>query len=120
MPSRLDPNRFLPLTHLEYHLLAVLLDGPQHGYSLVQLIRERSGGFVDPGTGSFYSIIRKLSEEGLISETENPSGSRQRRSYAISHVGRRVLAAETHRLEAQIAAAFRRLDLATKPRGHRA
>ena len=105
MPPRPDPRRFLPLTHLEYHVLLSLAEAPAHGYALVQRIRTRSGGLVDPGTGSFYSIVKKLSDDGLIAEAEGDEADRRRRSYAATPLGRSVLFAEADRLAAQIAAA---------------
>ncbi len=58
-PPRSDARRFLPLTHLAYYVLLSLSEAPTHGYALVQRIRSRSGGLIDPGTGSFYSICEK-------------------------------------------------------------
>jgi len=111
-----DPRQFLPLTHLAYHILLSLAESPAHGYSLVQQIRERSGGLVDPGTGSFYSIIKRLSDDRLIAEIETEDDDARRRSYAMTALGRRVLLAETDRLAAQVAAA-RKLGLAPGGRG---
>jgi len=102
-----DLRRFLPLTHLEYHVLAGLAETPAHGYALVQRIRERSGGLIDPGTGSFYSIVKKLSDDGLIAEVDEAGQAHRRRCYEATKLGLAVLVAETHRLSAQIAAARR-------------
>lgn len=103
-PPRSDARRFLPLTHLEYYVLLSLAEAPTHGYALVQRIRSRSGGLVDPGTGSFYSIVRKLSDEGLIAEADAGDGDNRRRCYAVTPLGRSVLLAEADRLATQIAA----------------
>ena len=110
-----DPSEFLPLTHLVYHLLLALAEAPAHAYALVLHIRERSEGRVDPGTGSFYSIIKRAVDDGLIEEADAPAGEDQRRRvYAISPLGRRVLEAELHRLEAQLAATRRTLKLSER------
>ncbi len=111
-----DITRFLPLTHLAYHVLLSLAEAPAHGYALVQRIRERSAGLVDPGTGSFYSIVKKLSDEGLIAETETDDADGRRRWYAITPLGEAVLMAEADRLTEQLAAT-RKLGLATPARG---
>jgi DNA-binding PadR family transcriptional regulator len=113
-----DVRRFLPLTHLEYHLLAALVDDATHGYALVQRIRERSNGLINPGTGSFYSIVKKLCDSGLIAEASAESSDQRRRCYAVTTLGRVVLVAETDRLSAQIAAT-RRLRPAPSSRGGR-
>jgi DNA-binding PadR family transcriptional regulator len=112
---RPGPRQFLPLTHLAYHVLLSLAEAPAHGYALVERIRARSDGLVDPGTGSFYSIIRNLSEAQLIAEVDGDD-DRRRRSYAITPLGEAVLVAETDRLAAQIALT-RRLGLAASGRG---
>ena len=117
-----DPRKFLPLTHLAYHVLLSLAEAPAHGYALVERIRERSGGLIDPGTGSFYSIVKNLSDARLIEEvpatalaTAGPSSDR-RRTYAITALGATVLLAESDRLAAQLALT-RKLGLAPSGRG---
>src|SRR5690606_37328272 len=104
-----DPASFLPLTHLVYHLLLALAESPAHPYALVQRIRDISDGSIDPGTGSFYSIIRRAVDDGVIEEAEG-DGPR-RRVYALTPLGRRVLEAEMHRLETQLASTRRRLKI---------
>ena len=93
------PEEFLPLTHLTFYLLLALAEAPAHGYALVQRIRERSGGLVDPGTGSFYSIIRGAVDSGLVREDDAPETSGRRRVFALTTLGGAVLRAEHRRLE---------------------
>jgi len=102
-----DPHRFLPLTHLEYAVLLCLSEEPMHGYALVERIRARSSGLVNPGTGSFYSIIKKLNDDGLIAELDERAADRRRRSYAVTQLGAAVLQAEANRLARDVAAARR-------------
>ena len=107
-----DPASFLPLTHLVYYLLLALAEAPAHPYALVQRIRDVSAGSVDPGTGSFYSIIRRTVDDGLVTETAGDDS--RRRTYAISALGRRVLEAELRRLETQVASTRRTLKLSER------
>jgi len=107
-----DPASFLPLTHLVYYLLLALAESPAHPYALVQRIREGSGGCVDPGTGSFYSIIRRTVDDGLVAETAGDDS--RRRTYAISALGKRVLQTELRRLETQVASTRRTLKLSER------
>lgn len=109
MRRDVDPASFLPLTHLVYYLLLALAESPAHPYALVQRIREGSGGAVDPGTGSFYSIIRRTVDDGLVEETAGDDS--RRRTYELSPLGRRVLEAELRRLETQVASTRRTLGL---------
>jgi DNA-binding PadR family transcriptional regulator len=92
---------YLPLTHLLYAVLLSLSEKPDHPYELVRRVRERSAGRIDPGTGSFYSVLAKAEQDGLIRE-HRAGAERRRRVYAIAPLGRRVLQAEADRLAAQL------------------
>jgi DNA-binding PadR family transcriptional regulator len=108
--SRPSPDDFLPLTHLGFHILLALVDQPLHGYAIVRAVRAQSQGKVDPGTGSFYSIVRGLSEQTLIEPIDGPAGDQpdRRRYYALTPLGRRVLAAESARLAGLVREVHRR------------
>ena len=97
------PDRFLPLTHLLYAVLLSLAEDPTHPYELVKRIRERSDGKIDPGTGSFYSVLAQAERQGLIREAASGGDSR-RHVYELAPLGRRVLAAEAERLAEQVKA----------------
>ncbi|HET7697074.1 MAG TPA: PadR family transcriptional regulator [Vicinamibacterales bacterium] len=101
MPAPVDA--FLPLTHLLYAVLLSLAEEATHPYELVKRIRERSDGRIDPGTGSFYSVLSQAERQGLIRERAAPADSR-RRVYELAPLGRRVLAAEAERLAGQLKA----------------
>ena len=104
MPSRSsDVSPFLPLTHLLYVVLLSLAEDASHPYELVKRIRERSEGRIDPGTGSFYSVLSQAERQGLIRE-RTVHGESRRRVYELAPLGRRVLAAEAERLAAQLKA----------------
>ncbi|MGW5536581.1 PadR family transcriptional regulator [Streptomyces sp. NPDC004009] len=47
-------------------ILALLKDGPRHGYEMIQEIAERSGGAWKPSPGSVYPTLQMLEDEGLI------------------------------------------------------
>ena len=98
------PQVFLPLTHLLYAVLLSLAERPDHPYELVRRVRERSDGLIDPGTGSFYSVLAQAERQGLIREARGQADAR-RRVYEIAPLGRRVLAAEADRLASQVKAA---------------
>lgn len=72
-------------------VLAVLsqLDEPQYGYSLLKRLEEK-GLAVDQGT--VYPLLRRLEKNGLLQSEWNTEGSRPRRYYQISPLGREVLA----------------------------
>ncbi len=60
---------------------------PQYGYSLVQELETR--GFpVDPGT--LYPLLRRLEGQGLLVSDWETEGSKPRKYYKISSMGRQV------------------------------
>jgi DNA-binding PadR family transcriptional regulator len=70
-------------------ILAVLGDGPKHGYQLALDIAERSGGRFGFRHGTLYPILHKLEKEGLIEghwSAEGPRG--KRKAYALTRRGR--------------------------------
>ena len=110
---------------LRLYLLALLEDGPRHGYELIKSLSDRFGGTYAPSPGTIYPRLAKLLEEGLIA-----AESTGRRSvYRITEAGRRELDARRDELagvERDISASVKRLadslreDLRTSMRGLRA
>ncbi|MFI9723508.1 PadR family transcriptional regulator [Streptomyces sp. NPDC052396] len=47
-------------------ILALLTDGPMHGYEMIREIADRSGGTWRPSPGSVYPTLQLLEDEGLI------------------------------------------------------
>ena len=97
-----DPQELLPLTHLSYHIMLSLREAGLHGYAIVKSVKERSDGAISPGTGTFYSALRRMLDEGVLIEVQEPTDvdghDSRRRYYELSPFGRQVLVAETARL----------------------
>jgi DNA-binding PadR family transcriptional regulator len=90
----------LPLPPALYLILAVLAEGPAHGYRLRAEIIARSAGALRLDPGSLYRLIARLLDDGLIAEATDrqaPAGP-PRRLYRLTTEGRKVLSAETTRL----------------------
>src|SRR5262249_31053831 len=97
------------LSDLAFHVLLALGDGPSHGYAIGKDVEERSGGRLDPTTGTLYQVLQRLTEDGLIASTRPPAGTDERRKYfALTADGRRAAAAEAGRLDALVRAARKR------------
>jgi DNA-binding PadR family transcriptional regulator len=94
---------------LAFHILLALGHGPSHGYAIGKDVEEQSGGRLDPTTGALYQVLRRLTEEGLITQVPGPSDVDSRRKYfSLTRAGRRAVALETERLAALVRAARQR------------
>jgi DNA-binding PadR family transcriptional regulator len=65
-------------------VLAVLAEGPGHGYELMQRLEEKSEGAWRPSPGSIYPTLQLLEDEGLARATEHDG----KRVYEITDAGR--------------------------------
>ncbi|MEO1370465.1 MAG: PadR family transcriptional regulator [Acidobacteriota bacterium] len=94
-----NPNSLLPMKPADLLLLAVLQDGPQHGYALSQAMARRSAERVTVRPGDLYRVLYRLSEQGLVEALE-PAGPEERRktAYALTERGRTLLIEEARRL----------------------
>jgi len=101
MPA--DPKSFLPLKPHWFHVLLSLADQEQHGYGIMQEVLDRTGGKVRLWPATLYGTLKRLMDEELIEEcTARPvpeQDDARRRYYRLTRLGRRVLAAESARLE---------------------
>ncbi len=73
-------------------ILALLAEEPMHGYQVIQVITERSGGNWRPSPGSVYPTLQQLEDEGLIEAAPSETG---RRAYTLTEAGMAANAAET-------------------------
>ena len=96
-------EQFLPLKTNWFHIMLSLADGEQHGYSIMQEVSERTGGKIRLWPATLYGSLKRLIESGLIEESdERPApelDDARRRYYRLTRLGKRVLDAETERLE---------------------
>ena len=104
----MNPSSFLPLTVLDFQVLALLAEGPCHGYGVVQAAQARYPDQPALEIGSLYRIIARMLEDGLIEETERPAdvaeSGRKRRFYRATRLGVSVLRAEAERMRSLLAA----------------
>jgi DNA-binding PadR family transcriptional regulator len=101
--DRNAPRAFLPLKPNWFHILLSLADQDRHGYSIMQEVLERTGGKLRLWPATLYGSLKRLMEEGLIEESEERPAPElddaRRRYYHLTSLGKRVLAAESDRLE---------------------
>jgi DNA-binding PadR family transcriptional regulator len=103
MKKPLSTESFLPLKPHWFHVLLSLADQEQHGYGIMQEVLERTDGRVRLWPATLYGTLKRLIDEDLIEESdERPApelDDARRRYYRLTRLGRRVLAAESERLE---------------------
>lgn len=103
---------YRPLRPHELHVLVALAGGECHGYAIHQEVAARSAGALRLGPGTLYETIARLLDRGLIRETAskgNENEHSQRRYYALTSKGRRLLEAEVERLGDVVRVARERL-----------
>lgn len=71
-------------------ILRSLERGPQYGFAIARSIRVKSGGTIQPYSGSLYPAIQRLIAQALIvSEGEQVDGRRGPKYYRITTLGRK-------------------------------
>jgi DNA-binding PadR family transcriptional regulator len=80
-------GRKLAADDLQLLLLTLIAEKPSHGYDLIKVLEERSGGYYVPSPGMIYPALTYLEEAGHA--TVEPEGTKK--LYRISEDGRRHL-----------------------------
>ena len=76
-------------------ILAILSRGEDYGYSLIQKVKEFSGGNLDWTEGMIYPVLQRMEIDGLISSKWRMSADeRPRRYFRLTERGRAELASE--------------------------
>jgi len=100
-----DPESFLPLRPVEALVLTMLATGDRHGYAIRQEIIDHTSGKIELEAGNLYRYLRRLEDDDLVEQSSRrPAASEDPRRvyYRMTPLGRRVLAAEMHRMRALI------------------
>jgi DNA-binding PadR family transcriptional regulator len=109
-----DPESFLPLTPAVFQILLALADGEKHGYGIMREVGQRTGRRMRMGPGTLYGSIARMLAAGVIEESDDRPDpaldDERRRYYRLTNFGRRVAAAEAHRL-AELVRLARATDL---------
>ena len=86
----------LALTEATYYILLSLVS-PRHGYGIMQLTEELSGGRVRLAAGTLYGALTALCAKGWIIQLPAEDDSR-RKEYKLTATGLKVLNKEVARL----------------------
>lgn len=79
--------------HLDPLVMAVVEQGPLHGYAIIEELRRRSRGEFDLPEGTVYPALHRLERLGHLKSRWDSAQGRRRRVYQLTTTGRKALAA---------------------------
>ena len=101
------------MSPVSYQILLSLAVNARHGYLIRKAVEQQTDGEIKLGPGTVYAAIRRLEDEGLIEESPHRPHAdlddERRGYYRLTRTGRDALRAETERLSATVAFAFKQL-----------
>jgi DNA-binding PadR family transcriptional regulator len=107
-------NSFSPLSEQAFFILLSLSSGQKHGYAILKDVESFSAGALLLSTSTLYGALGRMQEQDLIvcvsvDDGEKPRPGLPRKFYELSETGRRLLMAETQRMQALVLLAEQRL-----------
>ena len=87
-----------PMTEAMYYVLLALMK-PDHGYGIMQHIKQLSGGRVVMGPGTLYGVLTRMKKEGMIVLQKEDE---RRKTYLITDKGKTALLEEFKRLRQMV------------------
>jgi DNA-binding PadR family transcriptional regulator len=101
--------------HLDLLLLAIVEDGPRHGYAVIEELKRRTGDALALPEGTVYPALHRLERAGLLASTWDEGSGRRRRVYAVTSGGRQAAREKRHEWQAFVAAVSGVLGERTEP-----
>ena len=86
---------YVPMTETGFYILLCLQE-ENHGYGIVQKVKEMTDGEISITPGTMYGTLSKMEKDGLI---RFYSEEDKRRLYQLTELGREVLETEIKRIE---------------------
>ena len=86
---------YIPMTETGFYILLCLQE-PNHGYGIVQKVKEMTRGDIILAPGTMYGSLSKMEKDGLISFVREED---KRKIYLITDLGSKVLDIEEKRIE---------------------
>lgn len=80
--------------HLDLLILAVVAEGPKHGYAVIEELRRRSGEVFDLPEGTVYPALHRLEKAGYLQSDWSEVQGRRRRTYRLTRRGDAALGEE--------------------------
>ena len=86
---------YVPMTETGFYIL-LCLRSPNHGYRVVQKVKEMTDNEVVLGPGTMYGSLSKMEKDGLIEFVREED---KRKIYQITELGMEVLELELKRIQ---------------------
>ena len=87
-----DSRHQTALKQIDFLVLAVLQNGPLHGYGIVQRLEEITDGAVVLRPGDVYRVLYRMQRANLLAPVgDGETANGRRANYAITALGERVL-----------------------------
>jgi transcriptional regulator len=88
-------DRELKRGSTELLILSLIEYRARHGYEISKLIEDRSGGVLTFNVASFYPLLYRLEQRGVIAgRWVEKAGQRRRRYYKLTTSGKKMLKAQ--------------------------
>jgi len=87
-------KRYIPMSETMFYILLSLRE-PNHGYGIMQQVKEITADRVNMGAGTIYQSIGKLEGDGLIAPVREED---RKKIYEITDLGTQVLTIEAKRI----------------------
>lgn len=86
---------YVPMTETGFYILLCLRE-PNHGYGIVQKVKELTDGEIVLAPGTMYGSLSKMEKDGIIRFVREEE---KRKIYEITDLGREVLELEFCRID---------------------
>ena len=86
---------YVPMTETGFYIL-LCLRKPNHGYGIVQMVKEMTEGDIVLTPGTMYGSLSKMEKDGLIAFCYEED---KRKLYQLTDLGREILELEIRRIE---------------------
>lgn len=86
-----------PLTEAFFYILLALRT-PNHGYGIVQEVKQLTGGRLVLGAGTLYGALQALQKKEWIEIYSVDQKSRKKKEYVVTEQGKEVFRTERKRL----------------------
>jgi len=90
-------------------------NGKMYGYQITQKVKEMSSGNILLTEGALYPALHKLEDEGILTVETDMVGSRLRKYYSLSELGKQTSVSKLDEIKDSISILVRLFDIDIMP-----